>query len=247
MPSGVTAASGFDVLSHSVESFTARPYSQRALPLDFIRPTAQGANPYADIGCLAALEIIGKYWKRAVLGSDGEDSEANDQMLFASTLAGAAFNTSGCQLPHGLSYPISSMNKHKHWRPSTPGWPTEGNKPIVPHGFSVGLPAAACYELTAPTNPQRHLQVAKLLDPSNELNTHDATPDQAGAALRAAVLSLMQATGMPNGLNELGFDTSDLDALVDGAMPQRRLLDNAPLDVDRDIVRGIFERSMRLW
>lgn len=51
MPSSVTACSGFDVLSHAVESYTARPYSSRA-PFDqpHLRPLSQGSNPWADIG-----------------------------------------------------------------------------------------------------------------------------------------------------------------------------------------------------
>src|SRR5580658_3792850 len=47
LPSAVVACSGFDVLAHALESFTAKPYRQRLRPTTpLARPIAQGANPY---------------------------------------------------------------------------------------------------------------------------------------------------------------------------------------------------------
>ena len=180
-------------------------------------------------------------------GAGGADLEASEQILFASTLAGAAFNSAGCQIPHALSYPISSLNKFKTWRPKGEGWPIDADKPLIPHGFSVGIPAVAAYDLIAPCNPQRALEVARLLDPDNQHNTRDATPEQAGAALRAAVVALMQVNGMPSGLAELGFTKDEIPAMVEGSFPQKRLLDNAPIDVTREHIQTIFERSMKIW
>ena len=37
LPASVVAASAFDVLSHATESYLARPYTQRDLPLNFVR------------------------------------------------------------------------------------------------------------------------------------------------------------------------------------------------------------------
>lgn len=243
MPAPVVAASGFDVLSHSIESYTARPFNTRDRPADFLRPAAQGSTPYTDIGCLAALEIVGKYWLRAVEGA-GKDREALERMLFASTLAGTAINGAGCAMPHALSYSISSLNKKKGWRPAT-GWPSPNA--IVPHGFSVALTAPACYAFTAPTNPQRHLQCARLLDPNNAHNTRDATPDQAGEALRLVTIDLMRRTKMPNGLSAIGYGEADIESLVKGALPQRRLLDNAPLPIGAKEIEQVYRASMNVF
>ncbi|HEY2365455.1 MAG TPA: iron-containing alcohol dehydrogenase, partial [Polyangiaceae bacterium] len=57
LPPEVVAASGFDVLCHALESFTARPFSSRAPGLP--RPMSQGRNPWSDIGSREALRIGG--------------------------------------------------------------------------------------------------------------------------------------------------------------------------------------------
>ena len=49
LPAAVTACSGFDVLSHAIESFTALPYSSRpAASQPHLRALSQGANPWAS-------------------------------------------------------------------------------------------------------------------------------------------------------------------------------------------------------
>ena len=90
MSSSMVAATGFDVLSHALESYTARPYTRR-VPLQkkpSLRPLSQGANPYSDIGCREAIKLCGKYIVRA--SNDKSDIEAREQMMFAASLAGIA-------------------------------------------------------------------------------------------------------------------------------------------------------------
>ena len=100
LPSSVTACSGFDVLSHAIESYTALPFSSRPRTEEpHLRPLSQGANPWGDIGCIAALKLCGRYMVRAV--QDPSDVEARHQMMFAATLAGISFGNSGVHLPHG--------------------------------------------------------------------------------------------------------------------------------------------------
>jgi hydroxyacid-oxoacid transhydrogenase len=241
LPAGVIAASGFDTLSHSIESYTARPYTARPLPRDRVRPAAQGATPFTDIGCLAALEIVGVHLPQAVLG----DRAALERMVFASTLAGTAINGAGCTAPHALSYSISSLNKQLKWQPRKgAGWPAA---PIVPHGFAVALTAPACFRHNASTNPERHLRCARLLDPRNEHNTRDATPDQAGEALRLAVVAMMRRNKMPSGLAEIGYGEAHMNDLVKGALPQRRLLDNNPRPLDAASIAQIYRESFNVF
>lgn len=101
MPSAVKASSGLDVLCHSLESWTAIPYTERtprpANPLQ--RPAYQGANPISDIFSLQALKDTVKYLPRAV--KDPEDMEAQSKMLLAATLAGVGFGNAGVHLCHG--------------------------------------------------------------------------------------------------------------------------------------------------
>ncbi len=77
--------------------------------------------------------------------------------------------------------------------------------------------------------------------------TADAGADDAGEALAGRVIELMRAAGMPNGLAALGFGDADVDALATGAEPQYRVIRNAPKDVSRDDLRGLFSAAMKYW
>ena len=61
LPGEVVACSGLDVLSHALESYTARPHTRRAVsdPPN-LRPMSQGANPWSDLGCREALRLLGE-------------------------------------------------------------------------------------------------------------------------------------------------------------------------------------------
>ncbi len=110
MPAAVKAASGLDVLCHSLESWTAIPFNERtprpANPL--LRPAYQGANPISDIFSLDALRRTVKYLPRAV--KDPDDFEAQSEMLLAATLAGVGFGNAGVHLCHGTRTSILTSN-----------------------------------------------------------------------------------------------------------------------------------------
>lgn len=53
LPGGVVAASGFDVLCHACDSYTARPFTSRPRPAPpSQRPPYQGSTPYSAIGSI---------------------------------------------------------------------------------------------------------------------------------------------------------------------------------------------------
>jgi alcohol dehydrogenase class IV len=58
---------------------------------------------------------------------------------------------------------------------------------------------------------------------------------------------MMKATGMPNGISGVGYGRSDVAALTEGTIAQRRLLDNAPLPVDRELLAELFASSLTCW
>src|SRR3984957_18080718 len=168
LPAGVVAAAGLDVLSHALESYTARPYVHRAAPArPSLRPMSQGANPWSDLGCREALRVLGQNLEPAV--HDAADSAAREQMMWAATLAGIAFGNAGVHAPHGMAYAVAGLVRDFH--PS--GYPA--GEPLVPHGMSVIVNAPAVFRFTAQVNPERHLQAARLLG----ADTNDAHPDDA--------------------------------------------------------------------
>ena len=96
------------MLSHALESYTARPYTHRtAAERPSLRPSSQGANPWSDLGCREALKLLGQYVVRAV--HDAADTESRHQLMWAATLAGIAFGNAGCHAPHGMSYSVSGL------------------------------------------------------------------------------------------------------------------------------------------
>ena len=57
----------------------------------------------------------------------------------------------------------------------------------------------------------------------------------------------MEATGIPNGLKDVGYTGEDLEDLIEGAIPQRRLIDNAPLPIRREPLKELFKKALAYW
>ena len=236
LPPNVVAATGFDCMSHALESITARLYPRRLNPAQGIRrPVSQGANPFSDALATQALQSVGQFLVRAV--EDASDTEARTEMMHAAMLAGIAFNAAGCHLPHGLSYAVSGLVKEWH----VDGYPH--GKTLVPHGMAVVLNNPSVWRSTAAAHPARHLRCAHALGAS----IAGATPDDAGEVLAARVIEMMRATGMPNGLTALGFGEAHVDALAKGAEPQYRVIKNAPIDVGAAELTRLFRAALRYW
>ena len=235
LPATVVAASGFDVLSHALESFTAKPYKQRLKPATpAARPLSQGANPYSDLACVEALRLLGANLERAV--HDANDAEAREAVMYAATLAGIGFGNAGVHVPHGMAYAVAGQVRE--FRPAD----YDADHAMVPHGMSVILTAPAVARFTAPAAPGKHRRVAELLDAER---TRD--DDEVGEVLAHALARLMRVTGMPNGLRAIGYGDADIAQLVEGAYAQQRLLANAPRAVEREDLAALFRDAAAYW
>jgi hydroxyacid-oxoacid transhydrogenase len=236
LPAQVVACTGLDVLSHALESFTARPFVRRSAPSrGSLRPMSQGANPWSDLGSREAMRLLGQYLERAV--SDDSDREAREQTMWAATLAGIAFGNAGVHVPHAMAYAVAGQVRGFH----PEGYP--GAEPMVPHGMSVILNAPSVFRHTAPTSPQRHIEAAGDLG----ADVADVSPEDAGTVLADSLVRLMRAVGMPNGLSAVGYAEADCATLVDGAWPQQRLLQNAPVECDKPLLATLFQGAVRYW
>jgi hydroxyacid-oxoacid transhydrogenase len=232
----VTACSGADVLTHAIESYTALAYDEREKPTSSVlRPPYQGANPISDIWCEKAIKLVHEFLPKAV--RDGQDLEARTQMMLATVYAGMGFSNAGVHIPHAMGYPIAG--NVRAYRPSD--YP-EG-KPLVPHGMSTALGAAAAFQFTAVAKPERHKLIADWMG----VQTTGATAEAAGQALREAFVKFMQSIRMPNGLKAVGYDSRDIPALVEGTLKQKRLIGISPRAVTQGVVEKMLEESLVVW
>jgi hydroxyacid-oxoacid transhydrogenase len=152
-------------------------------------------------------------------------------MMLAASLAGIGFGAAGVHIPHACAYPIAGL-KHEH-RP--PGYPDDHG--FIPHGQSVIVTAPAAFRFTYGAAPGRHRRAAELLvgRPLPDANEH---------TLPELLLALMRDVGVPTGLRGLGYDEGDIDALVEGALKQQRLLVVAPREAGADDLAQILRESL---
>jgi alcohol dehydrogenase class IV len=140
MPPRLTADTGVDALAHAVEAYVSRK-----------------ANPISDAVSLSAIGLISGNLRRAY--HDGDDHEAREAMMAASTQAGMAFSNSSVTLVHGMSRPIGA---HFH----------------VAHGLSNAMlfPAVTAYSVSgAEARYARCARAYGVAEPS----TSDASASQA--------------------------------------------------------------------
>jgi len=45
----------------------------------------------------------------------------------------------------------------------------------------------------------------------------------------------------------VGYGEADVAALTEGAFPQRRMFDNAPLEISKDDLAGLYRSALSYW
>ncbi len=236
LPDNIVASTGYDLLCHAIECYTARAYTRwNHISDPSSRPLLQGSNPWSDMSARTALEIINQFLVRGV--SDRTDREARDQLMWGATLAGMAFGNSGTHLPHAMSYGVTHLMDDV----TTDGYAVES--PFIPHGISVMVSAPAIFRFVAEGAPQRHLDAAEFLG----VDTTDAIPRDAGELIADRLIELMRGTNGPNGLSEVGFLAQDAGNLAASAIRQSRAIQNAPRIADQQEIEEIFRNAVRYW
>jgi hydroxyacid-oxoacid transhydrogenase len=216
LPGEVVASCGLDVICHAAESYVARPFSSRSRPPSpGERPPYQGSTPISDVWSARALEYGGRWLRAAAAG----DAEARGWMMLAASLAGIGFGAAGVHIPHACAYPIAGLRSG------------------IPHGRSVIVTAPAAFRLTYASAPERHVRVAELL-------AGRSLPDAGEDTLPSLLLEVMHDLDVATSLGELGYGEGDVDALVEGALKQQRLLAVAPLEVGEAELAGVLRASL---
>jgi alcohol dehydrogenase class IV len=95
LPPAVTAASGFDAITHAIESYINR-----------------NAGPITDLYCREALRLAGGSLRAAF--RDAGDREARTAMALAATLAGAAIAACRTTACHALAHAAGGMHNLTH-------------------------------------------------------------------------------------------------------------------------------------
>ena len=160
-------------------------------------------------------------------------------MILASSMAGIGFGNAGVHLCHGMSYPVSGMVKS--FIPEG----LDSDHPIIPHGISVILNAPAVFRFTGPACPERHLHAAKIMGAQTE-NIEDIK-SQAGPLLSDEIIKIMKQLNVPNGLSAIGFNSDDINSLVQGTLPQHRVTKLSPRPADASDLENLFNDSMDIW
>jgi alcohol dehydrogenase class IV len=226
-PAAVTAAAGYDALVQALESYTSTPYDRRpaaASPGD--RPVYVGSNPLSELFCEKAIELAGRYLQRAVF--NGHDLEAREGMSQAALYS--RLGNAGVHIPHANAYAVAG-----HVRDYEPAGYTV-DRPVVPHGQSVIVTAAASFEWLYPAAPDRIDRAAELLGaPTGGLAPAEVLPHW----LRTMVAD----TAGPTGLDALGYRPDDIPAMVETALTQQRILVCSPREVTAEGLATVLGNS----
>ncbi|MBC2856748.1 iron-containing alcohol dehydrogenase [Cetobacterium sp. 2A] len=95
MPKGLTAATGMDALTHSIEAYVSTI-----------------ANPLTDACAEKSITLISQYLRKVV--ADGNDLEARDKMAYAEYLAGMAFNNVSLGYVHAMAHQLGGFYDLPH-------------------------------------------------------------------------------------------------------------------------------------
>ncbi|WP_066050851.1 iron-containing alcohol dehydrogenase [Robertmurraya korlensis] len=113
LPKPITAATGMDAFTHSLESFISTK-----------------ANPISDMFALESIRLISSSIVEAY--QKGESIEAREKMLVGSMYGGMALTSAGTAAVHALAYPLGGKYKIPHG---------VANSMLLPHVMKYNMDA----------------------------------------------------------------------------------------------------------
>jgi hydroxyacid-oxoacid transhydrogenase len=109
--------------------------------------------------------------------------------------------------------------------------------------MAVVLNAPAAFRFMAASCPERYLQVAEALG----ADTSRTRLQDAGKVVADRVIALMKRLHIPNGLAAIGYTRADIPKLVEGTLPQHRVIKLSPRPVGSEELAAIFEDALVYW
>ncbi|MFN3499996.1 MAG: iron-containing alcohol dehydrogenase, partial [Pannonibacter indicus] len=174
-------------------------------------------NPLSDALAREALRLLGANLIAAC--EDGSNRAAREGMLLGATLAGQAFANSPVAAVHALAYPLGG---HYH----------------VPHGLSNALMLGPVLRFNAKAAAPLYAELAGVLGVAG---TGDA--EKRSADFVAHMEKLMDASGAPRRLRDVGVTDNSLAMLAADAMKQTRLLVNNPVEVREEDALALYREA----
>lgn len=195
-----------DAVNHVTEAATTKMFS----------------SPYSVMMAAETVRLIDEHLPRVL--KDPKDLEARYYLLYASAIAGIAFDNGMLHLTHGLEHPLSAV------------------KPDLTHGQGLAILLPSVVEEIWPVKCKtlRHV-LAPMFDadfPADPARGHDA-------ALQ--VERWLQKMGAVEKLTDMGFSADDVPHLVDLTRETPSLgllLDLAPVDATPELVERIYRNSL---
>ncbi|GLW58667.1 bifunctional acetaldehyde-CoA/alcohol dehydrogenase [Kitasatospora phosalacinea] len=190
LPKDVTADSGFDALTHCIETYVS-----------------VYANDFTDGLALQGIRLVFEHLERAVADGPG-DPVARERMHNAGTIAGMAFGSSFLGVVHAMAHTLGATFHVAHGRT---------NALLLPHviRYNGSAPAKVTSwpKYRSYVAPERYRQIARVLGLPAD------TPEQGVASLAAAVEELREKVGIPRSFKDAGVDEAAfLAALPQQAM-----------------------------
>ena len=203
-PKSVTASTGLDALTHAVESYTSRL-----------------SQPLSDLFAMSAVKRIIKYLPIAY--TNGNDTEAREQMSIAAFEAGVAINNASVTIVHGMSRPIGALFH-------------------VPHGLSNAMLLEKCMSFALDGAYERFADLGRAVGAAEKQDSDKAAAEKFLAKL-GEICRICEVPSLENyGINKTEF-LSQIDKMADDALASGSPA-NTIKSITKDNIIGIY-RS--LW
>jgi len=174
-------------------------------------------NPLSDALAREALRLLGANLITAC--HDGSNRSAREGMLLGATLAGQAFANSPVAAVHALAYPLGG---HYH----------------VAHGLSNALMLGPVLRYNSIAAAPLYAELADVLDVPGSGDV-----DARSAAFVEFMMQLMEQSGAPRRLRDVGVTEESLPQLAYDAMLQSRLLMNNPVEVQEQDALNLYREA----
>ncbi|MGC8674791.1 MULTISPECIES: iron-containing alcohol dehydrogenase [Fervidicoccus] len=188
----------------------------------FEAATTKTRNPYSTLLSKTAIRLIAKWLP--VAANEPNNIAARYWLMYASAIAGISFDIASLHLTHTLEHPMSALN------------------PKTPHGIGLTAIFPAVLNVTYKIFPELSADLLSSIIPDLK-----GVPGEAEYAERE-IEKWFASIGVPDKLTDLGFTDKDVDRLVENAItsPMTPLMAaTSPVEVTKEVVRFIYERSLR--